>query len=142
MTNRSGFTLVEMLFVLTILLLILSTSVPIVTSAINKQQVKQFVNVFQSDLLYLQNQSTGNKDDIRLIFKDDHYFVKNYNTKRTLFQRSYTKNMAIDTRTINYIAFNDKGTLKYPGVIYIKTDYKDYRLVFPLGKGRNYIDEQ
>lgn len=141
MNKCDGFTLIEMLIVLTILYLIIIISVPLVTSTFAKVEEKQFLNTFQSDVLYLQNISIGSKDHIRMMFREDHYEISNYMKNRTLIYRDYPDNMSIDARTMKYVSFNDKGSIRYPGVIHMETALKSYRIVFPLGKGRFYVDE-
>lgn len=141
MTRKNGFTLIEMLFILAILSILILLFIPAFNHSIQNHQVNQFLYVLHSDVLFMQNLSTGNKTDIRMIFKDNHYIVSNYLTNDIYLERKYPNELTIETRTLNYVSFNDKGSIRYPGTIQIKSAHKNYRLVFPLGKGRFYIDE-
>lgn len=141
MKNKNGFTLIEMLFTLAILSILILLFVPSFNKTVQNQQVNQFLHVLQSDVLYMQNLSTGNKSDIRMIFNENHYVVTNYLSNDIFIERQYPNDVTIQTRTINYVSFNDKGTIRYPGTIQIKSRHKNYRVIFPLGKGRFYIDE-
>ncbi|MGM8365122.1 competence type IV pilus minor pilin ComGD [Virgibacillus sp. W0181] len=142
MSKLNGFTLIELLFVLVILSIIVTITVPPIFSTLKKQEAEQLMTVFRSDVQFMQNKSIGSKDDIRMIFKSDHYVVTDYMTNNVLVKRSLPDHISIDPRTLDYVSFNDKGSIRYPGVVYIETAHIDYRLVFPLGKGRFYIDEK
>lgn len=140
--NSSGFTLLEMLFSLAILMILLTITVPLVFSTIEKQTEKEFFKVFKSDVLFLQNQSIGTNQYYRLVFYDDHYKIIDSSTGESLVVRTYPNQLTVDGRLLKRISFNARGTIKQPGTMTISTEETTYRIIFPLGKGRFYIDER
>ncbi|MGJ9456958.1 competence type IV pilus minor pilin ComGD [Oceanobacillus sp. CF4.6] len=140
--NCNGFTLLEVLFVLTSLSVILLLFPTINLDAIEKQQEKQFLETFQFDVLYVQSLSTLNTDEkvfIRLY--KDHYKILQ-GTKKTIAERFYPSGLLIDPRGNADIIFNENGTFLYPRTIKITTKHAVYDAVFQLGKGRFYIAEK
>ncbi|MFC4022802.1 competence type IV pilus minor pilin ComGD [Oceanobacillus longus] len=140
-TNRNGFTLLEVLFVLTTLSIILLLFPPINMDAIEKKQEKQFLETFQFDVLYVQSLAlnTDKKAFIRLY--KDHYKIFQ-GTNKTIAERFYPSGMLIDPRGNVDINFNENGTFLYPRTIKITTKHAVYDAVFQLGKGRFYIAEK
>ncbi|MFD1850617.1 competence type IV pilus minor pilin ComGD [Oceanobacillus bengalensis] len=136
---RNGFTLVEVLFVLTILsILLLFTPKPNLTS-LNNIHVQQFFKVLQSDVLYAQTLTPTSKYNIRIRFYADKYVV--YDDNIILETRNYPKGLSVDTRTNDTFEFSNAGTIKNPRAIIFATKDVEYRIVFPFGKGRFYIHE-
>ncbi|MYL58265.1 prepilin-type N-terminal cleavage/methylation domain-containing protein, partial [Virgibacillus halodenitrificans] len=54
MANKNGFTLIEMLLVLSIVSILSLLSVTWSLSAISKQEREQFINTLENDTLYIQ----------------------------------------------------------------------------------------
>ncbi|WP_067730401.1 competence type IV pilus minor pilin ComGD [Oceanobacillus damuensis] len=140
--SETGFTMIELLFVLSILSIVLFLFPPFNLESIEKQQEKQFLETFKFDVLYVQNLSnlvTNEKVFIRLY--NDHYKILQGFTK-TIAQRDYPGGMEIDSRGNPDISFNENGTFLYPRTIRITTKHSAYDIIFQLGKGRFYIAER
>lgn len=143
--RKNGFTLIEMLFVLSICSIIITLSVPLIFSTLEKQEEKRFLETFEFDVLYMQNLSIGKTDGyLRIEFYEDNYSILNGTTDETLLVRNYPKHVTvtINTWAMKSISFNKNGVIKFPGNVSIVINNTEYILVFPLGKGRFYIDEQ
>ncbi|WP_099158495.1 competence type IV pilus minor pilin ComGD [Virgibacillus ndiopensis] len=143
--SKNGFTLLEVIFALSIWGLFILLSAPIMFSTLDKQQEKQFFNTFEFDLLYMQNISYTTTDYIRLTFKLDNntYEITKGNSSEVLVKRTIPSDWIVQKRTMTKpIAFNSNGTIKQSGSLYIQTKLSKYRIVFPLGKGRCYIEKQ
>jgi len=142
LNNNQGFTLLEVIFALTVLTIIISLSAPIIFSTLDKQTEKQFFELLFSDLLLIQTASHG-KNNVRayIDFDDFFYSVHISDDKNNKMTRPYPIGWKKDHRPYRRISFKN-GTIREPGTILIHSDNADYRIIFPLGKGRGYIDKQ
>src|SRR5699024_12147145 len=142
LNNNQGFTLLEVIFALTVLTIINSINVNIIFSTIDKQTEKQFFELLFSDLLIIQTASNG-KNNVRAYvdFDDFFYPVHISDDKDKKMTRPYPIGWKKDHRPYRRISFKN-GTIREPGTILIQSDDADYRIIFPLGKGRGYIDKQ
>ncbi|WP_087971669.1 competence type IV pilus minor pilin ComGD [Oceanobacillus rekensis] len=138
----NGFTLLEVLFVLTLLSVVLVLLPPINVDVIAKQQEKQFIETFQFDVLYVQNMSNliTNEEVFIRLYKDNYKILRG--SSETIAERTYPPGLVIDPRGNADISFNTSGTFIYPRTIRITTKNNDYNAVFQLGKGRFYIAER
>ncbi|MFD2759407.1 competence type IV pilus minor pilin ComGD [Lentibacillus juripiscarius] len=141
MPHKNGFTLVEMLLVLSIWSVLILLTVPVQLSLLEKKTEKQFFETLEMDLLYTQSLSYNSKAGYWLTFPNDgHYQIKK--GFFTILERSVPEGWEIDKRTLPKISFNHKGTIISPGTFSIQTASSTYNIVCPLGKGRCYIDKQ
>jgi len=141
-SNR-GFTLLEVLFTLSMLSIIVSLSAPIIFSVLDNQSEKQFFDLLFSDLLLIQIASHGvNSGKAYVEFEEYSYTVHvDKNDHKRKFKRSYPSEWKKDERLFDEISFKN-GTIRKPGTILLKSENTDYRIIFPLGKGRGYVDKQ
>lgn len=140
MNQANGFTLIEMLAVLSIYAILILLSAPIMVKTFEAQQEKQFLKTFEFDLLYAQNLSTQSKNNIRINFDEDQYTILSDN--EVITSRMIPENWHINLRVIKNIGFDENGRIKEPGTMSIKTRQSEYVVVFPFGKGRGYIVKQ
>lgn len=144
MKKNNGFTLIEVIFVLGVLTVLLLLSAPIKVSILDNKEEQQFLTTLENDLLYMQSISFRSTDHIWMKIQPDSYtiFSSVYNSK-TLLRRNIPTNWTIDLRTIQggVISFNRYGTIREPGTIHLSTNKSTYRIVFPFGKGRCYIEK-
>jgi len=142
MMNKNGFSLIELLVVLSMLSIILFIAVPFSYSMIERQQTQQFLNLLESDVFFVQNQSFATYETARLIFRDDHYIVfVNLNDEQPKI-RYYPKHIQVNHDKNNRITFSNNGYYSSPNTISMSVSGKKYNLIFPLGKGRYYIEKQ
>ncbi|UJL44839.1 prepilin-type N-terminal cleavage/methylation domain-containing protein [Virgibacillus sp. NKC19-16] len=142
MKKQSGFTLVELLLVLSILSILLLLSVPLNISGLQKHQDKQFLETFQYDVLYIQNLAATTTDDKRVYirFHNDRYEI--IVERKTLETRYYPDGWEVDPRAMGELSFKSTGTIRQPGRIKMTSKHDTYFVVFPLGKGRGYVVEE
>ncbi|WP_072887601.1 hypothetical protein [Ornithinibacillus halophilus] len=55
--------------------------------------------------------------------------------------RELPKNWRITDVTIDNISFNQYGTVVYSGSVLIQSPKNYYRIIFPPGKGRGYVEK-
>lgn len=142
MNKQYGFSLMELLVVLSIWSLLLLLSAPILVNSLEKQEEEQFFKVFESDVLYIQYAaSLSAEEEVSIHFSDDHYTVRDGSINGFL-KRNFPSTWKIDMRSMKYISFTDKGNIRHAGTIQVDTKNAIYLIVFPLGKGRGYIVKQ
>ncbi|WP_106497155.1 competence type IV pilus minor pilin ComGD [Lentibacillus sp. Marseille-P4043] len=141
--KTNGFTLLEVIFILGIWSLLILLSLPIQFSLLDKQEAEQFFRTFESDLLYMQNMSFASDDNFRLsIDAENNRYTIYSRTNEKVIERTIPKEWKIDKRTLQKpISFNKLGTIRTPGTLEIITKKQEYKIIFPLGKGRYYIAE-
>ena len=137
MRNNYGFTLLEVMFVLGIWSILILISAPLLFNSIETQQEKQFFATFQSDLMYIQNQSLGTDEKIQINLKKTSYEIVVPGEKQTT-QRTLPDGWSITSQTLTNISFNPYGTIRKPGTMIITTNKREYHVIFRLGKGREY----
>ena len=144
MRNNHGFTLIEVIFVLGVLSILLLLSAPLKVSILDNQKEEQFLTTFQNDLLYMQSISYLSKEYIGMEIKADHYtIITDGHENNIAVRRSIPADWDFDLRTFKtgLISFNRNGTIRTPGNIHLTTNNASYKIVFPLGKGRCYIEK-
>ncbi|WP_188633613.1 competence type IV pilus minor pilin ComGD [Lentibacillus kapialis] len=138
--NSNGFTLLEVLFVLSVLSVLILIAVPIQASVLDKQTEANFLETLEMDILYTQSLSYNSRSRYQLFFPDQtHYVIKKYGT---ILERKVPEGWSIKKRTLPTISFNREGTIRKPGTMTIYTQTTQYNLVCPLGKGRCYFEKQ
>ncbi len=141
MKQMNGFTMVEMLFALMILSILTLLVVPSIIKTVERQETKHFFAVLESDILYIQNQALGTRDNVRIVF-DEEFYVVISEWKTEEIKRHYPEHLQYANKINNRVAFNNNGTIINPTTFKFKDKKITYQLVFPLGKGRHYIEEQ
>ncbi|MRH43137.1 prepilin-type N-terminal cleavage/methylation domain-containing protein [Aquibacillus halophilus] len=144
MKNAKGFTLLEVLVVLSASLLLLSIGSIIHTNILQNYQKEQFFRLFQSDLLHMQQITFIKREMLYLTIQPDqhNYIIRRAGTGKTIVKRDIPNNWHIQLVTLSMpISYTYSGTIKNPGMFTIKTDDSQYDVYFPFGKGRNYVVE-
>lgn len=142
--KKNGFTLLEVIFALGIWSLLILLTVPIQFSILDRQEEEQFFRTFESDILYMQSMSYASPDYIRLVMdaENNSYEIKGLPNKNAI-KRTFPSDWEIKIQTLQkIISFNKLGTIKHPGTMKIMTTSATYKIIFPLGKGRCYIEKQ
>ncbi|GAB4073462.1 hypothetical protein GCM10028778_09670 [Barrientosiimonas marina] len=140
MARNNGFTLIEVLFVLSILSVLVVISAPLHISVLDKQTEQRFLETLDMDILHLQSLAYNTRDYYRLTFEENRYFIDK--NSATILERELPEGWQIKTRKLKNIAFKHTGTIRQPGNLTIKTLSNSYKLTCPLGKGRCYVAKQ
>lgn len=136
--SEDGFTLMEMLFVLFIMALILMVAIPVVHHTIVEHKTKQFFTILDSDILRMQNQAIANNEKMNIYFDKDHYVVMR--GRKLIYTRDYPDH--IEFAKPDIITYTALGTVSNPRtLIFYSQENFMYRMVFPLGKGRHYVEK-
>jgi|SRR5690625_1524632 len=141
MKQRNGFTLIEMLFALTIISVLTLLVVPNLYKLAQKQQTNKFFDVLEADVFYVQNQAIGTSVNSRIVFSSDHYSILN-NQNSEEIKRYYPKHLSNRIKINHRIWFSNLGTIINPTTLIFEDQDTSYWVIFPLGKGRFYIEEK
>lgn len=137
--QESGFTLVELLFVLTIVAVLLVLVIPSMIHALDEMETKQFFKELDSDVFYVQSNSLGRSDYFRIVFEPNNYRIIDPQAN-TVKKRDYPANL--QHYNIRNYSFSNSGTVRNPNSSMLSNDHAKYQIVFPLGKGRHYIEKK
>ena len=145
MLSESGFTLIEMLLVLSILLIIMATTIVAVPRYLEKREIESFLQQLSHDVHYAQALAIQDQSFYRVTLNtsSDIYFISKY-TKR-VFTREFPEgvsfmrgNSTMDSSVTAYASgiFSDSGTWIF------KTEHYTYAFKIYLGEGRHTYHEQ
>lgn len=140
MADEVGFSLLEVLVTLSVLAILLSLSVPTMHSLLAKKNEEKILERMENDILYIQNQAIGSTKNFRIILQENKYIIVGPDQQSII--RDLPSNWTLDRRKLDSISFNENGTIRKAGTISLKTPNNTYRYVFPLGKGRGYLEKQ
>lgn len=137
--NEKGFTLIEVLLVLTLISTLIVLIAPIHVQQVNIQEEKQFLELLEFDILYTQSLSIMENEEVKIIFKNNEYVIVQGIKGSRLLARRIPKGWTVNLNGLTSIAFDEKGKIRQPGTFKIHTNTSSYNVVFPFGKGRGYI---
>lgn len=140
--KQTGFTLIEILIVLTILSTITSLSLLQLKPVIEAKKIQSFFETLETDLLYAQNYAMSHSETVYVYFidKEFHYKLTVGSARDEVLRRNYTNHITIPyTNLTPGIVYLSNGNLSKSGNIIF--DYKGdvYKVTFLLGKGRFYV---
>lgn len=141
--KKNGFTLIEMLITLSILSILFLLTIPVQSDLLIKQQEEQFIELLQQDVLFIQNQSSKHRrDEMYIRFYDDYYSILS-GVNEPFVQREYPADWTLvannQTRLLRFV---QSGTVLQPRTLIMYTPTEKLYIVFPLGKGRFYIEKE
>ncbi|SET62112.1 competence protein ComGD [Salinibacillus kushneri] len=143
--KKAGFTLIEMLIVLTIFMFLLLITAPLNSTIKNDLETQQFFSLFEQDILWMQNQSITNNEIYRLRFMPEShtYEIRQKGVGNLKIKREYSSFIDIELGTFQLpFSFYHSGTPNQPGSFYVHTQNETYVITFPFGKGRFYVTKQ
>lgn len=140
--TEQGFTLIETLFALSILSLILFLIPKQQVEQIDKLELQHFLDTLEMDVLYLQNTASTQEIDIPYVlkFNSDNYSIML--DRSTEIKRDYPAQFSLVTPFPKNVEFYISGVIKNPQTIRVSLAGEPYQIVFPLGKGRYYVEKR
>jgi competence protein ComGD len=142
--NANGFTLIEMLLVLFIIMTIMTISYFHLRTSYEEKVIKQFLELFQEDIWLAQGYAISHSQSIELsIFNDQSYYdLRESGFRKLVYKRSFDHELQLRPLTItNPIKFLPNGNINQPGTMYVMYDQQTYKVVFQLGRGRFHIEK-
>lgn len=140
--EKNGFSLIEMLLVLSAVSLLLLLAAPLQMSTLQLQEEEQFIEIFKQDVLLVQNQASVNsKERMYIRFYDDQYRVL-HGRRPTFAKRHYPRGWSLISGNNLDLEFKENGTVRNPRTIIMYSEDERILFIFPLGKGRFHIGKE
>ncbi|GAB0170575.1 competence type IV pilus minor pilin ComGD [Lysinibacillus sp. CTST325] len=141
--SERGFTLVEMLIVLFIVMCLSAIVVKYSVKAEETRELERFFTQIQLDLQYIQTYSMHQREYISMKFESSskRYIIKkDFYTE--LYERPFPKGVEVilSTSSIYTIMYNYNGNVMTPGTVYFKTPQGTKKVVITLGRGRSRVE--
>ncbi|MEH7255108.1 competence type IV pilus minor pilin ComGD [Neobacillus niacini] len=141
--NQKGFTLIESLIVLSILLIISSITAFNFKPQYNSTNDKAFISQLKADLYYGQQYAISHQVEVKVFFYEYDYKYSLNSGSNLLVERNHSPKIRVSQGTIPlYFKFNSNGNVDRFGTLFIRTPQKNYRLTVLIGKGRFYVIEE
>ena len=143
--SRSGYTLIEMLLVLSVFLMIMTISIVTVPRYVEKREIESFLQQLSHDLHYTQALALHDQSLYRVnVNTSSDFYMITQNTKRVL-TREFPEGVtfARGSSTLNSaITAYANGSLSQTGTWIFRTKHYTYEFKTLLGEGRHYYHEQ
>ncbi|TFB23812.1 type II secretion system protein [Filobacillus milosensis] len=142
--NQKGYTLIEMLIVLMIVMMITTISIIFFKVDQPEDPVKQFLDSFEKDIFFMQQYSVTNQKSLSLIFNrsENYYYITDIQGNTKLIIRHYNPQIKVDLYSFSVpFRYNTTGLPLNPGSFFVIYKNKAYKVIFPFGKGRFYVNE-
>lgn len=139
--NSFGYTLIEMMIVLSLLSILLTLVFLHITPTQNASLTKHFLEEIQSDLRYTQELAYVNGSSYRFSISPSKgiYSIQG-NASTVVRTNKIPDHITIDEGTMGYqIVFGGNGNVQKAGTLYMKAGKEEYKLVVQVGAGRFYI---
>ncbi|MBR7554204.1 competence type IV pilus minor pilin ComGD [Allobacillus sp. GCM10007491] len=143
-SNQEGFTLIEILVVLSIILILSHFYLLAHSQKPTKQTMDQFLETFENDLFYLQQYTMTYQIIPQLFFDPSNhmYTIRHASLDQPLLERKYRKDIRIQLNNFkNPLTFTTRGNLSSPGTFFIHFGEQIYELKFPFGKGQFHVEK-
>ena len=143
-SNQEGFTLIEILVVLSIVLILSHFYLSVQNRQPSEDTVDQFLETFENDLFYLQQYTMTKQIMPQLYFDPSNhmYSIRHASFAQPLIERKYREDIQVKLNNFkNPLTFTSRGNLSNPGSVRII--FKDYRfkITFSFGKGQFKIEK-
>lgn len=140
---QKGFTMLEMMIVITVLTIILSFSLHTMKSFVETLQKRMFISQLQSDLYYAQSYAINRQEHVVISFSvaKNEYQAIVYNTREPLYRRKIPT--PIYLREINFLnlTITPEGTVTNFGTVAFALHNQRIKLTIYIGGGRFIVQE-
>lgn len=146
MNKSGGFTMVEMLIVLSAFLMLSLTAAFLFTPQNDMLSKEQFFSQLETDLLYSQQYAISHQEQItvHIMPEYNYYYIRGTDYAAPyLAKRYYSKEINVKKGTMNLLFhYMPDGNIDSFGSIFVSTGSKSYRMMILIGKGRFYVSEE
>lgn len=143
---ESGFTLIEMLIVMSVIMIISIFSFHSFQTYNDQKKLDSFMKQLEEDLFFAQMMALANQKNAKVIFFEDTYIINYYENnskKRIELTKYYSEGVKIDifTSAMNReVIFLSNGNVQEFGRFRVKYKNLKYFVIFQLGRGRFYYE--
>ncbi|SEP74336.1 competence type IV pilus minor pilin ComGD [Piscibacillus halophilus] len=142
--KQRGFTLLETLLVLSIIMVLVAISMTNYSLHQNTKPVDEFLTQFEKDVFIVQQRAITFQTPISITFNtnEHYYYIHDLTTNPSTIRRHYHPDLSIVLTTLkNPIRYNIDGTIYNPGAFMLNYNNSKYQVTFPFGKGRFYVNK-
>ncbi|MGE6369128.1 competence type IV pilus minor pilin ComGD [Planococcus kocurii] len=141
--KECGFTLLEMLLVLTVLMTIVSILIPSYQAFTTQKEEQQFFNILQQDIYFAQSQSYSLGKTAKIIFREEKGTYEIFtDLQMVVVSRKMPVSVSLKkTSNLTEIYFNSNGSVVQSGTFRFATSRGEKALVVHLGRGRVVFSE-
>lgn len=142
LNNQQGFTIVESLIVLAVIVLFAQLSIVSIQKFYQKVEKNLFFDQLQTDIYYAKAKAINQKSSVILEFfpQLNKYEIYNFQDERGLV-REFPESVQIKRTNLQRIYFRETGTISSFGTVTFEYEGKEIKLIFNIGQGRFYVEE-
>ena len=142
--QNHGFSYLEMLVVISVLMMVVAISVPFYQNTLTRVEEKNFFRLLEQDMLWLQSASiTSIKKPKFVIFPDQNFYELFEGADKLIIRRSYPSSIKVTLETFKIpFYFSSSGVPSQPGTFTVSIGQQKFKVTFPFGKGRFYVTKQ
>lgn len=146
MNHSGGFTMVEMLIVLSAFLMLSLTSAFLFTPQKDILEKDLFFTQLKTDLLYSQQYAISHQETItvHIMPEYNYYYIRGTDYAAPyLAKRYYSSEVKVEKGTLNLLFhYMPDGNIDSFGSIYVSTGSRRFKMMIQIGKGRFYVLEE
>jgi competence protein ComGD len=142
--KSNGFTLIEMLLVLFVVMTIVTITFFHLRISYEEKVIRQFLELFQEDIWLAQEYAISHSQSVELSFYNEqsYYDLRESGFRKLIYKRPFHSELRLRPLTItNPIKFLANGNINQPGTMYVIYNLQTYKVVFQLGRGRFKIEK-
>jgi competence protein ComGD len=143
--NKNGFTLIEMLVVLSGFLILSSITLILLKPNYSILDKQLFFTQLKSDLYFAQQYAISHQREVTVsIIPEQHfYYIRERGTTPIIVERDYSKKISVMEASIPLnFQFLPDGNVSRFGSFLVRMGNKTYRFTLLIGKGRFYVAEE
>ncbi|MCR2820383.1 competence type IV pilus minor pilin ComGD [Lederbergia panacisoli] len=142
--NNKGFTLLEVLIVISVMTIIFSFSFFTLKSFWVMMQKNMFLNQLQSDIYFGHSYALNQKETIIFRFSriNQQYEAVMRDTNKVIIKRKLPASIRIVETNLPSFAITPEGNVSNFGTMVISVNDKRMKITFYIGRGRFLIEEQ
>ena len=134
--DEKGFTIIELLLVLSIVMVVSSSVILLSSSRLEEMEEERFYKQLHMDIQRIQAISIGESKYTYLHFINNRTSYQAKSANVTLFEKEFPKNMRLaDESTIKTISFHPNGNLNNFGNLLFETERGEKRITIYIGRG-------
>lgn len=136
--NTSGFTMLEMLLVLTIVSLIMFVMINANVELVNSNKINSTIRAITGMYEEVQMQCIANREDGYI--KINEQGVKSFVNNQMINEYKFDDFITVTSNFLNdTISLNERGNIKNAGTITVSINNLEKKIIFNIGEGRYYV---
>lgn len=141
--RQSGFTLIEMLLVLAVLMTVIGIAIPSYQTVETAKEEDRFFDLLLRDIYFAQSEAYRSKTSVMVVFREaEHTYEVVRNFQKVLPPRKMPPSVGIEkTSNIDGVYFTANGSVTKAGTMRFSTSSGERTMVVHLGKGRVVFSE-